>query len=59
MKESQQLRQFKDSFGYINCATYNEMIKGFDIQYEAYKENFKDFIKRQVDSTSQVKESSL
>ena len=42
MKESQQLRQFKDSFGYINCATYNEMIKGFDIQYEAYKENFKD-----------------
>jgi len=44
----------KDSYGYINRATYNEMIKGFDIQYEAYKDNFKDFIKRQVDSTSQV-----
>ena len=40
MKESQQLRQFEDSFEYINCATYNEMIKGFE--YEAYKENFKD-----------------
>ncbi len=48
------MRGLKDQYGFLNFATYNEMIKHFESLHDVYIENFKDFIKRQVDSTSQV-----
>ena len=56
-KDNQQLRGLKDQYGFLNFATYNEMIKYFESLHDVYIENFKDFIKRQVDSTSQVREN--
>ncbi len=53
-KDNFQLGQYKDSYGFSNYAVYDQMIKNFEHQYEAYKENFGEFLNKQIETNSHV-----
>ena len=53
-KDNFQLGQYKDSYGFSNYAVYSQMIKNFELQLEAYKENFGEFLGKQTELNYQV-----
>ena len=53
-KDNFQLGQYKDSYGFSNYAVYDQMIKNFENQYEAYKDNFGEFLNKQIETNSHV-----
>jgi len=53
-KDNLQLGQYKDSYGFSNYAAYSQMMKNFENQHEAYKENFGEFLSKNVELNSHL-----